>query len=96
MTELILTAEEEAMYRGERSLSTDKDGRKILAGLTVEESTWLVDHNRREIAYRIGASSERPTSEDRRRAHELREKHERVRLATIGFRNHVLRKPTKN
>ncbi|RWA76674.1 MAG: hypothetical protein EOQ28_03030 [Mesorhizobium sp.] len=91
MTELLLTDEEEARYREQRSLSTDEDGKKILVGLTVEESIWLVEHNRGDIAYRTGSSTERPTEEDKRRARELRDKHEIVRLAMLGFRNHVLR-----
>ncbi|MGO4643231.1 hypothetical protein AB4Z43_32905 [Mesorhizobium sp. 2RAF45] len=91
MTELVFTAEEEARYRADLSLSTDKDGKTVLAGLTLDESIWLVGHNRRDVHYRTGGSGERPTLDDKRRAVELREKHEQARLRTIGFRNHVLR-----
>ena len=97
MTELILTEGEDACFREMRSLSTDAEGRLILAGLTVEESVWLVEYRRRRFLQRGGQLQSRPSDEERRRAHALDEKHERVRLAVIGA-EHILRteSPTKN
>ena len=44
--ELILT-EPEVLWHTEKGLSTDSEGRRILVGLTVEESIWHVDYVRR-------------------------------------------------
>ncbi|MBX3572448.1 MAG: hypothetical protein KF694_08870 [Mesorhizobium sp.] len=97
MTELVLTEGEEAYFREMRSLSTDADGRAILAGLTVDESVWLVEYRRRRFLQRSGKLQSHPSEDERRRAHELDEKHERVRLAVIGA-EHILRteSPTRN
>lgn len=94
---LELTTDEDEYFRENRALTTDGEGRTVLAGLTLEETIWWIEHKRRDKMYRLGGSNNRPSSEDRKRSHELSEKHERVRLAVIGAELFLhTENPTKN
>lgn len=97
MTKLELTEAERAFQTEMRGLSTDHDGNEILVGLTVEESTWYIEHNRQWLAERLDDSAPNKSREGRVRHRELHEKHERARFQILGA-EHVLRteNPTRN
>ncbi|MFD1988335.1 hypothetical protein ACFSOZ_38605 [Mesorhizobium newzealandense] len=95
--QLDLTEGEERGYSDMHGLSTNEQGEKILAGLTVEESIFVVEHRRRDLAYRLDDLAPRPPKADRLRHQQLADKHERARVQVLAA-EHELRanKPTVN
>ena len=75
------TDSERAYLTEESALATDSAGIEVLAGLTVEETAFLTEH-RRKFAVGIRDLG------SKRRALELGEKHEVVRLAILGAEAH--------
>lgn len=75
-----LTPAEREGYSRDYMLTTDDSGREVFAGLSLDESEWLLQY-RRDTAL----GQDRHARMDDREAHQaLVEKHERVRLEVIG------------
>lgn len=82
---LILTAEEEFLFAEQYALTTDNFGRRILVGLTIEESIWLVDWMRRRLLERMNPDAPRLGTRSQRHIYfDLYNKHEAARLQVVG------------
>jgi hypothetical protein len=66
-----------------RALARDLDGNEVFVGLNREESLFFVGY-RRMTSLPLRAAGLRPSQADRKRASELRQKHEIARLQVIG------------
>jgi hypothetical protein len=73
----IFTENERVCLREFRALATDSGGNEVLAGLSVEETAFLMSHRRKFV---IGIRDH----DAKKRALELNKKHEIVRLSILG------------
>jgi hypothetical protein len=67
-----------------RALSKDEEGREVLVGLTLDETSFVMERRRRFLAAIGTGERDRRDPASRDRFRELSEKHEKARLAVIG------------